>query len=93
MPSEHLQEILKSFPSKRPAGRPTKRTPQLDDQICRMLAEGMSFKRIARELDLNPDTIFEWRRTSNSFFAITENARRRARKAGLVRWDRPADET
>jgi len=91
--SEHLAQLLKELSPKRPAGRPTLLTPALLDRICRLLGEGCTLRNTAAAVGVHPDCIFTWRKENAAFYAMTENARNRARKLGLLRWDKPDEES
>jgi hypothetical protein len=41
-------------------GRPSKRTPELEDQICHGIASGLTNRETAALVGINVDTLYEW---------------------------------
>lgn len=48
-------------------GRPTKFTPELGDYICEMAGNGLSMRKIAKIIDIETRTIFQWLRVHPDF--------------------------
>ena len=51
-----------------PAGRPTKYKPEMCEKIITLMKEGASLYEVALELDINFDTLFEWKRENGRHF-------------------------
>jgi hypothetical protein len=43
-----------------PAGRPSKRTPELEEKICHGIASGLTNRETAALCGINVDTLYEW---------------------------------
>lgn len=41
-------------------GRPSKRTPELEDALLEQLADGASLVKACKEIDIGPATVFRW---------------------------------
>jgi hypothetical protein len=61
---------------KRKVGRPSKKTPELVEEICARLATGEPMSRIAKDAHM-PDlvNIYKWLRTDEEFRQLYESAR------------------
>lgn len=61
---------------KRKRGRPSKRTPELEAEICERLSEGEPLAQICRDAHMpNWRTVYLWRETSPEFDAAIARAR------------------
>lgn len=62
--------------AKRKRGRPSKRTPELEAEICERLSEGEPLAQICRDAHMpNWRTVYLWRETSPEFDAAIARAR------------------
>ena len=69
-------------PKKR--GRPTKRTPEVDETIIRCLSSGLGYGTAAMLVGIIPETLREWRHQDPAFSARCQNAIASTREIAAV---------
>src|SRR3984893_137607 len=55
---------------KHPGGRPTKRTPEITDQICEAISYGLTDEEVAAMVGIDDSTLTRWKKDSEFCGAI-----------------------
>lgn len=58
---------MKSTPTKRPRGRPTKCSPELVDEIVQRISLGETLAQICRDHNIDRSTVYDWRNADEDF--------------------------
>lgn len=67
-----------------PRGRPTDYTPELGDEILKLMSEGLSLAAAAAECDVHRQRVYEWEERHSDFAELVKLARSK-RQAFLER--------
>jgi transposase len=65
--------------AKHPGGAPTKYKPEYCQRLTEFLAQGYPFEAFAGEINVNPDTVYEWCKVHKEF----SDAKKMGRSKGL----------
>lgn len=59
--------MAKYQPKKNKRGRPSKRTPEIEDVILKGIADGESLRKVCAEAKIEPSTFFDWIQADDGF--------------------------
>jgi hypothetical protein len=59
---------------RKPIGRPSKKTPELVNELLKLVATGAPYSICAASVGLHPDTLMDWKREDSEFAAQVEKA-------------------
>jgi hypothetical protein len=59
---------------RKPIGRPSKKTPELVNELLKLIATGAPYSICAASVGLHPDTLMDWKREDSEFATQVEKA-------------------
>jgi integrase len=65
----------REFEPKHPGGRPTKRTPEITDQICEAISYGLTDEEVAAMVGIDDSTLTRWKKDPEFCGAIKKGRR------------------